>query len=243
MPNWVYGHYAIKGPKENVLAFLNEGIRNSGYEPMQDCRAAYGFLCENAKTKASDFGYVGHRRVGTQPGDPAAIVLKDGLTMCTFRPMPDTFLLYDTTNCAEQLPEVALEQKKLYGVVGWYDWGCKFLGTKWNAHLTDTSFSEDGDTVTLRFRLETAWSYPDAWLRWVKDTFHVGVLLYVDEESGAYCFYGEVDGDEQVSLDESGRPDLDDFEDEDAYWDAVSEWECEHKDTMLADFNYFVENW
>ena len=242
MPNWVYGHYAIKGPKKNVLAFLNEGVKNSGEKPKKSCKSAYEFLTAHAKTKESNVAGTGKQNGGNLT-DVAVINYVDKLSLDTFRPMPDTFKLYDTTNCAEKMPEIAKEQMNLYGCIGWYDWGLKYRGTKWNAVLEEVSFDENDDTATFKFDATTAWSYPEEWLRWVKSTFHVSVLLCVDEEGGAYCFYAELDGEKHDLEEKPGKPNEGDFENDDAYWDALYDWESECKDAMLGEFNDYVVNW
>lgn len=239
MPNWVYGQYAIKGTKRNVLAFLNVGIKCSGFAPRKKCESAFEFLKANAKTKTSEFCYYGENKAGTSAEKPATIVYENKLTLDTFRPMPDTFRLYDTTNCAKDMPEIAKEQKQQYGCVGWYDWGLKYRGTKWNTELRDVELSVDDDTATLKFECNTAWCYPDEWLRWVRDMFHVSVLLCVNEESGAFDFYGELDGDENA-MDCSGGPNKEDFEDEDDYWDAVYEHNEGCKESMCCAFADYV---
>jgi hypothetical protein len=238
MPNWVYGQYAIKGTKRNVLAFLNEGLGNSGLAPRRKCESAFKCLKENAKTKESRFAY-SEDGAGNKLTVPAAIVYEDRLTLDTFRPMPDTFKLYDTTNCAKDMPEIAKEQEQLYGCVGWYDWGIKYRGTKWNTGLNEAELFVDDKTATLKFECSTAWNYPDEWLRWVKNTFRVAVLLCVSEESGAFDFYGSLD-EERIDMACSGGPKQEDFESEDDYWDALYDYTEECRNSMCSDFADYV---
>lgn len=62
--------------------------------------------------------------------------------------------------------EAAKYQKETYGVVGWYDWGLQYRGTKWNADLHDWSVdkSDNGEECIIYVSCETAWSMPEAWL-------------------------------------------------------------------------------
>lgn len=246
MPNWVRGNYAIKGTKENVLKFLNEGLKNSGCELMTDCQQAFDCLKQNAKTKQSEFFYLDEKkRAGNTAGTPAEIVYVNKLTLDTFRPMPDTFRMYDTTNFADDMPEIAAEQKRLYGCVGWYDWGLMYRGTKWNTELNDFKLEIKSDIATVTFGCSTAWSYPDAWLHWVKDTFDVAVLLCVSEESNMFNFYGEIDEDESAfDIEEKeGKPNEDDYEDEDDFWEALWMWQDECISNMFDEFSAYVENY
>ena len=245
MPNWVRGEYAIKGTKKNVLNFLNEGLMNSGCEPMKSCKKAFDCLKKNAKTKDSNFHYADNGRVGDKLTEPAIITFKDRLTFDTFRPMPDTFKLYDTTNCAENMPTVAKEQERLYGCVGWYDWGLKYRGTKWNEELDNFSMDIDGDVATITFECSTAWSYPYEWLQWVHDTFDVAVLLCVSEESNMFNFYGSID-DTEASFDmddKEGCPNESDFENEDDYYDALNEWRDDCIQSMFDEFHDYVADY
>lgn len=91
-------------------------------------------------------------------------------------PIPETFKKYDTTNhdnarhmrvgepldwngpivteeMIEEYKQATKEQMEEYGVVGWYDWRCKYWGTKWNA--CDASATDDGI-----FFFDTAWNAP-----------------------------------------------------------------------------------
>ena len=58
------------------------------------------------------------------------------------------------------------EQRENYGVVGWYDWGIKYRGTKWNAYPKDWRVKElEHDKIVVYGDCETAWSVPDEWVR------------------------------------------------------------------------------
>lgn len=109
---------------------------------------------------------------------------KPKITLSTFiGGIPRTFKDFDTTNyTAKDLqanydkgdrtygfskkpltPEViqafALaeqHQRETYGVVGWYDFGCKYLGTKWDTEITEyCAYIAEGES---RFHFDTAWS-------------------------------------------------------------------------------------
>lgn len=71
MPNWSYNRIAVKGTKQNLIAWLNKGLANDKREP----------LTENMScAEISD------------------ILNKKQLTLESFIPMPQTYHDYDTTN-------------------------------------------------------------------------------------------------------------------------------------------------
>lgn len=179
MPNWSKNQVTIIGKKENLLAFLNEGLKNSGLLMETDVPSAIKALKEGATTESSkevldaDGNYTGMREVITEKC----------ISMRTFLPMPHTFLVYDTTNRAKDYPEAAKFQQTYYGAVGWYDYNLLTLGTKWNAELEGF----DGDEKTIRFTCNTAWSQPTIWFEWVAETFDLKVFGMFTEEANFYC--------------------------------------------------------
>ena len=246
MPNWSRNSVAVKGKKENVLNFINEGLKNSNMEPQKDIEKAFDLLLANAKTKTSEFGW-GENRKGEREDNPAEIVYSNGLTMGTFRPVPDTFLKWDTTNDHDnKLSKIKEQQKKTYGAVGWYDYQSQIhYGCKWNATLDGMELVVEGDVATVKFTCDTPWHYPEEWLRWIKQTFKVAVLIAAHEESNAYNFYGEIDYEEADYGDFSekeGEPQEDDFDNDDDYWDALSEWQSECEEEMFSDFWDYVSD-
>lgn len=241
MPNWVYNNIAIKGKKENVLNFLNEGLKNSKLKECKTIEGAFNKLLKHAKVATSrsmDF-----RRKAW--GKKANVFLVKGLTLDTFRPMPNTFLHYDTTNHGSKLKSVSAYQRKKYGVVGWYDWGCVYRGTKWDAKIENFKLETDGEFATLSFHCDTAWSCPEGWLRWVKHTFKVNVFLSATEEGDNFNpFYCEIDGNEYDCY-EGGEdmPQEDDFEYDDDFYEALYDWREERQDVMYCEFKNYVSEY
>ena len=70
MPNYSNNTIVIKGDEKKLLAFINEGLKNAGLETSNDLKEAYIRLFDNGKK----------------------------VTLTTFRPMPETFREFDTTN-------------------------------------------------------------------------------------------------------------------------------------------------
>jgi len=48
---------------------------------------------------------------------------------------------------------------------GWYDWCCKYWGTKWSANEVDLSYEEGESTLLVNF--QTPWCTPDAFLTYL----------------------------------------------------------------------------
>ena len=160
MPNWSYNHIVLQGDIEAVYKFVKIGLENSGLTPSGILEDDFNLLVNEGKTKFLDY-------------KEKKIVMEKYLSARTFLPMPDTFLLYDTTNYPNHYPvEVVKEQQEKYGVIGWYDYNCKTLGTKWNFDLNennDIELYKCKDKYRICFYCQTAWSVPAAWMSAVKD--------------------------------------------------------------------------
>lgn len=138
---------------------------------------------------------------------------EDVIYLTSYIPMPRTFKC-DTTNHPEKFPKQVKYQMKKYGCVGWYDWGIKYLGTKWDAEL---SFLDDRGFIwgnlddikednTITFLIETAWSPPIEWLKKVQEKypnlkFH---MYFLDEGMG-------FSGTAATKIDNDNKPYIDLF--------------------------------
>lgn len=185
MPNWVNSCFSLQGSKDTIHDFIKLGLTNSNLETSDDIERDFEKLIKEATT----------REVIGKGTDKEARDLTDEifLSMRTFRPSPDTFLKYDTTNYAEQFKDEADKQLVEYGVVGWYNYNIATLGTKWNAELTECSlraFDENPDYYRFDFCLETAWSFPIAWCNYIKEKFPDIVIKFssVEESNCFHCF-------------------------------------------------------
>ena len=88
--------------------------------------------------------------------------------------------------------EAAKYQKETYGVVGWYDWGCQYRGTKWNADLHDwqVAVSANGNECIIYASCETAWSMPEGWLATMqKNNNDLTFFIRGDEEAQFFNGY------------------------------------------------------
>ena len=226
MPNWSYNTIALQGKKEAVHEFIKLGLKNSNLEASDDIQKDFALLIEQGQTKVTN---------DERDDSPHEIIMEKYLSARTFLPIPDTFLLYDTTNHPNDFPAAAKEQKEKYGVVGWYRYNCLTLGTKWNFGLCN-----DGQTATLEevaagvwrfeFYCETAWSMPLVWCGTMKKMFpELTVAICAQEENNSYCVTGEVD--------ENGE--LEEYADlTDECQDAYAAWYNEYEENEECD-DYF----
>lgn len=185
MPNWTFNTITIKGESEALAKMLNDAVKD-----------------EDGNIKLS-----------------------------SWFPIPETFLKYDTTNhpngarfavgeeywdglghkgiMTEELlneyKQATKEQKERYGVVGWYDYNCKYLGCKWDCDVDIRT--EEKDCIVLH--TDTPWTAPTAFLyrmskRYPTLTFRNDadyedgnweVVLYKDGNV-EITDYGESEGDE-----------------------------------------------
>ena len=256
MPNWVYNEIAIKGNKKDVLAFINRGIENSA-----NAIKAYGegTIPATSKGLKSALNTLVKKGVTvTSKGDgwdtstEQELSVTNSITMGTFRTVPETYLKFDTTNHADLFKDAAKFQKDTYGEVGWYDFNSqKWFGCKWNSELTDFRLEEVGKKAILFFNAQTPWSYPELWLKWIKEEFPtLDVFICASEESGAFYFYREISdedgGEDWTSEIEVALTNFDDEHEEDMTdedWDARYDLENELVDNMKGDFNTFVHEY
>lgn len=112
MPNWVTNNIILKGSDENLLRLLNTILKNSNEDEQDNISDALEKVQDSAK-----------RRVWNN--ELGRITFEDGLHLSALRPIPETFLRYDTTNQPDIYKEEAQEQSRKYGVVGWYDYNLR----------------------------------------------------------------------------------------------------------------------
>ena len=245
MPNWSNNEYAVKAATENVLNFVNEGLKNLGLETKNNIKDAIECLWN-----------------GT-----------NDVRMSTFRPIPETFKKYDTSNMklerdamydkdrpafksdeeyetySREYDEALRYQKDTYGVVGWYDYNSEIaFGCKWDTEVGLRSYcvEETDGTTTIYMFGKTPWCAPDLWLVYIKETFNLKVYICSHESQNFYNIYGEIDsvnfefGEQYVIENE---PQWEDYGDEkmDEYYDAYTIFINELQDELLARFKDCVE--
>lgn len=297
MPNWSYNYISVKGSKEQVVNWLNMGLKNHHTK----IRVKKEMSIDEIKEKIS--------------------ALKRELTLDNFNPMPQTFQDWDTTNSMEtyyswlmggwnneykkysphldnketyekvkahiykedynnnDLDNAAKElypqyiedyqkycaeyqaakeyQEKTYGVVGWYDWGVTYRGTKWNAKLTPSwAWEEDTENneILIHFYCETAWSLPESWLHKMQNDWEdkgLNFFVRAKEEAGFYNGYGHAGSscfeyntntyEEAKNKVLEENPELE--EDTDIFNESVWEMEEELNEDIDADYIEYIINY
>lgn len=150
MPNWIFSYATFSGTEEAVHKLIKIGLENSGLPSTGDLRQDFNLLVAEGKSPELD-------------EEAQRVVMTKGLTARTFLPIPETYILYDTTNHPNKYPDAAKEQQEKYGAVGWYDYNCLTLGTKWNFELTNVELEERDNRWLFYTDIETAWDYPAQW--------------------------------------------------------------------------------
>lgn len=158
MPNWVYNKIKVKGNASDLISLINLALRNSNaVEVNNDGKVATVAKAVELLNEKGMFR-CGDKELFSK--EPAHIKEEKGIRLSTFLPIPDTFLKFDTTNYEKEFADEARSQKKAYGVVGWYDYNCKYFGCKWDS---DISVEYNGKrTITLT--TDTPWSPPSQFL-------------------------------------------------------------------------------
>ena len=152
MPNWCENDLSINGRKNDVIDFFKKVGFNEKEKSLND------FLEQNP------------------------------LTLRSWMPMPETYKTMDTTNAkrqqnkdesdedyqkyCEEYDAAVKYQDDTYGVVGWYDYNLKTLGTKWDIQINE--FEPNcciGEQSFVTFSFLTAWCPPDAWLKTLIEEF------------------------------------------------------------------------
>jgi len=90
-----------------------------------------------------------------------------------------------TQQLIDEYKAATKEQEEKYGVVGWYHFGCKYWGTKWD--VSDFCVIRDEDMGTLEF--STAWSMPEGFYARISEMYPKMKFLveYADEDMGSNC--------------------------------------------------------
>lgn len=246
MPNWSRNTIVIKGSKNAISDFIKKGLENSNVAipETEDLQGLFNLLVEEGSYKTSISKDSFNKSKKT-------IVMEKGVTLRTFLPTPDTFLLYDTTNYPNDFKEIAEQQKNEYGCVGWYEYNNKTLGCKWDSQMTDLSLSAlEDDTYIIKFSCNTPWCIPTEWCCTMKREFpDLSIFILAFEESNAYALYGEFGEDMLHEAEDRSNeisnlyPEYD--EDDEDYDDKVEEAtnrQMEIEDEMYDTFMQFVEN-
>lgn len=204
MPNWTSTKIEItsrEGSSSSLLKFLNHALTHSGVtkeaQTIEEWKQIYDSFSKEPNNR---------------------------IRLSSFIPMPETFKKYDTTNypngnrlelgkehrlmngeivtvtpkLIEAYKKETAYQKKTYGVIGWYDFGCRYWGTKWNADFEVIEVCDD----YIELYIETAWSPAEPVFQKMQELCQDldFTIKYRDEGD---CFMGYYETDVE---DEDGKP-------------------------------------
>lgn len=172
MPNWTNNRLCVMGAEEDIAKFLADGKKDkrgiysmNSWVPMPQTYWDYD-------TTNHPFGK------GLEVGKP--ISWHEGSPICT-------------EETIEDFKKASQYQQDTYGVIGWYEWGLKYWGVKWDAEFIILNESE----TRIDFAFDTAWGAPTEFvLSIVKRYPNLTIRLYSSFEDGgdiAYEFEGDAE--------------------------------------------------
>ena len=170
MPNWVSTVFRVDGNDKD--AFLDavrlgaEGRKNvlfcNQFVPRPKTYENYDTTNYSAIS-----GAIGHKlHIGDKLPSYGAVRTKSGKV---------------TKKYLDAFAKAETRQRERYGAVGWYDWACKYWGTKWDV----TDFHMDGNAVEFC----TAWSFPEPVFKVIARRYDVKIDGSFDGEDFHGYFY------------------------------------------------------
>ncbi len=105
-----------------------------------------------------------------------------------------------TTDDTQEKRDASKNLIEKYGSNNWYDWSCRYWGTKWNG-VTDEPYSGEG---IIRFR--TAWSYPEGFIEALSKKFPNELIEFVWEEEQGFGEVFTIQNGEKIILEEWDLP-------------------------------------
>ena len=178
MPNWVQNNLIITGNPASIAA-----------------------LIEQVKSKDSDFDFEKitpmpktlHIESGSDTDKGINIYTKYLKFLSDSKKEPTKELEdwfaeeHETSKRAFELGKIAYENVKKYGCKTWYEWSCRYWGTKWNACEARVEYTDGSDHVLIYF--QTAWSTPEPVI-YDLSTQYPDLTIeceYADEDMGSNC--------------------------------------------------------
>ena len=166
MPNWVTTTFTVDGKDSDKLLKIIRKISKTKSKHLFETIMGYPKTFRTWDTTNNTV-----RRLKRMKEDGCKS-FKDDISRKTF-PLTDEVIA--------RYKNAADYQKRKYGVVGWYDFNCKYFGTKWDA----CDIEVDGDMVTFL----TAWSFPEPFFRYLAD--HYDITIRDGEFDDEGNFYGD----------------------------------------------------
>jgi hypothetical protein len=243
MPNWCYNNMTVIGNTNDLRAFVE-----SIYVPAKDENETGGLSLKQLFPIPAELNEYNAPLTGRKTGIIGALGIEE------------------TTPLSEdEIQQIRNDLRMKYGSHDWYDWCCTNWGTKWGD--CDTSFmyglvDDDSDelylsnapkiadgTTAIGMYYETAWSPADGLMAEVS-RLNPALMFSIQstEESEGFAYWsvfhkgemvGQGSGDVELPKSISDKYDSND-DDNDEYYEAVSEWQCQRNDELADDANKFV---
>ncbi len=132
----------------------------------------------------------------------------------TIIPMPKELkgTVSPTTDDTREKRDASKKLIEKYGSNNWYDWSCRYWGTKWNG-VSDEPYSYvigSGDTLftygegVIQFR--TAWSYPEGFIEALSKKFPNELIEFEWEEEQGFGEVFTIQNGEKIILEEWDLP-------------------------------------
>lgn len=232
MPNWVQSYVEFTGDQANIEKVFDK-IKSLNSETSDERIFDFNQLVpmpeslniESGSASTLAYAYYMVKKFGQVPSE----TYMDEQTILDRVEKDINVSTMEMFNRGKQLKE----NLDKYGATDWYDWCCRYWGTKWNA--CDVSRGDN----TLFF--QTAWSWPEPIMQKLAELCgELGVEFegkWADEDCGNNAGHFYFDGDPDSVLDydyyESGSSDA--YE---AYIDCWGESECIGRDDNGTYFHY-----
>ena len=145
MPNWTSNYIQIRGTKEDLDKFIEDGIKRTGDDAKE---GDYSFGSWIPRPETYDkYDTTNHPNgKGLEVGKPQHPWEKDSLII--------------TAELILEYKRATAEQMQKYGCVGWYDWNLRNYGCKWDMPFFIQRTSDTEATIDV----DTPWTAPSEFL-------------------------------------------------------------------------------
>ena len=154
MPNWTDNFIQIRGAKEDLDKFINDGVKREGDS-------------EEVKAQPYSFGSWIPRPETYDKYDTTNYPNGDRLRLGERVSPWDENSPIVTPQLIEEFKQATKEQMEKYGAVGWYDWNKKNYGCKWDEPFSIERVSD----TEAQINVTTPWTAPDAFLLTISERY------------------------------------------------------------------------
>lgn len=240
MPNWCYNNMTVIGNTNDLRAFV-ESIYVPAHADDNGKHQEGGLSLKQLFPIPAELMEYNAPLTGRKTG----VIGEYGIEETT--PLSD-----------EEVQQLRNDLSAKYGAHDWYDWCCRFWGTKWGdceTRFEQSDGFEDSDdlssvpkvldgTTSIGMYYETAWSPADGLMAEVS-RLNPNLLFIITstEEAEQFAFWsvfhrGEMvgQGSGEIELPESISDKYDsEADDNDDYYNELSDWICERNDKLHED--------